>query len=178
MNLGQRAVKELSKARSGLLDRGGKVRILSDDLGYIFEDEKDNLRLRIEVEDIDKYSVLLRSIEAHKAQKDDGRKLSISIVEKQAKTLEEKLTYLLENCRTIEVDRNLMTAQIRSELPFKDDAGIHYYEVLLTKGTSLKFSRYAKQSDKLRVEETCLLSDKILARLIDDLVATIRIDVD
>ena len=62
-----------------------------------------------------------------------------------AKSLSERLTYLMEPIRPIEIDADACVAQLRSSPPQRDDDGRSYYELTVRRGGEIDAGRYRKE---------------------------------
>lgn len=172
MTLGQRTLQELEKPRLA-------GSITSDFIkpgpagSYLYEATDGDVALTIDVHSHDKYSFLVRSIAMRTSRELDSKKSRKEHLQEQAEWLTKRLGYLLESLRLVEVDELHGWAQVRSEIPYDDEAALQYYEILLQGGTSLKFSRYRKERSRAnRVTVPGHFDDQTLSRLIDDLAET------
>ena len=81
-----------------------------------------------------------------------------------ADQLSERLSYLLEELRPIEVDEQLGTVQLRSAPPaFDEGGGVSYYEMLATSGC-LSLCRYQKQRGQPRQRVPTTVTREMLVR--------------
>lgn len=160
MNLGQNVVAAV------------KARARTARAPFAHEEIVDGIHLRLEVQDTDRYGVLMRGLSAH---------VPISphapvpgVLAAQAAEVEKRFTYLLENFRLIELDETGGTAQIRSGAPYREADTLHYYEVLLRCGDTLLFARHQQTGKSGERElEPCYLADQVLARVCDDVAAVL-----
>lgn len=84
-----------------------------------------------------------------------------------------RVTYLMEPLVVLEIDRNEVQAELRSEKPTPRDGSRSYYELVLGKDASARLERVAfKDSDRKRVVVPFQLTREVLERLADDLVAS------
>ena len=137
--------------------------------GYQVEEVEQGIRVRVAVPDLDKYSFKLGKIEVLDER---GRDIASPerVLRKQAKFIEDEISYLLETFRLIELDTRANVAQMRSEKPLQKDQARQYYEILLEQGRRLKFSRYEKKpDDEARQAVPFLLTEDTFSRLLDDL---------
>ena len=93
---------------------------------------------------------------------------SIEQLKKVAEQLSQRLTYLLEAIRPIEVDSDQCVVQLRSVPPQKDDAGVRYYELQVARGGILKLCRYHAPLGQPRVSIPAQVTREVLLRLVRD----------
>jgi hypothetical protein len=172
MNLGQKIVSALQARQHPTKDGphyAGTAR------GFAHKEDAGDLRLVVEVEDFDKYSYLIKNIAVQRSTPHTTESIK-SLLAAQAAEIEKRLTYLQENFRLIELDEIAKRAQVRSASPYQSDDGTrYYYEVLLTEGNALTFSRFIRfKGSKSRMAYPSLFSGETLARVINDLAATLR----
>ena len=88
-------------------------------------------------------------------------------------TLSERLTYLMEPIRPIELDADACTVQMRSSPPQRDDDGRSYYELVVRRGGELNLCRYRKEPGKPRQQVAATVTGEALLRLVDDFEAVL-----
>jgi len=95
---------------------------------------------------------------------------SVSTVdlERIAKALSGRLTYLMEPIRPIEIDADACVAQLRSSPPQRDDDGRSYYELTVRRGGELSLCRYRKEPGTARQQIPATVTREVLLRLVDD----------
>ena len=143
--------------------------------GYQVEELKNGIRVRVAVPDLDKYSFQLSKIDVFDER---GKKLPHpeNVLRKQAKFIEQEVSYLLETFRLIELDTQAQVAQLRSEKPLQKNQARQYYEIVLEQGRKLNFCRYEKKPDAAeRQAMPFLLTEDSFSRLIDDLARAMRV---
>ena len=86
--------------------------------------------------------------------------------------LAQRLTYLLEPVRIMEVDTQLPAVQMRSDPPEVEDHERRYYE-LTAHRSGIQVRRYRKTSGEPRQVIPAQVTREVLARLISDMLATI-----
>ena len=158
MNLGARAVEAV------------KAHAAAARTPFVHEEVGDDIHLTIASQDSDKYGVLVREISARRsaARPHPPAKL----LAEQAAEIEKRFTYLLENFRLIELDRSGGKAQIRSGVPYLETETLHYYEIVLSGGNTLTFTRYQQRGKKGEREiEPCYFTDQVLVRICEDIEA-------
>lgn len=94
-------------------------------------------------------------------------------LERIAKNLSERLTYLMEPIRPIEIDADTCIAQLRSSPPQRDDDGRSYYELTVRRGGEIALSRYRKESGTPRQTIAANVTREVLLRLVDDFEAVL-----
>jgi hypothetical protein len=97
---------------------------------------------------------------------------SVSL-ERLAKSLSERLTYLMEPIRPIEIDADACVAQLRSSPPQRDDDGRSYYELVVRRGGEIALARYRKESGAPRQQIVATVTREVLLRLADDFEAVL-----
>lgn len=103
--------------------------------------------------------------------KHEGKALrDMSEVKKKADDIKDKVTYLEDELRTVEVDESREAVILRSEEPSSTKEGIEYYEVEVSKKGSTEIQRkHFKRKDSDVEEGDFVLSDRLLERLGKDL---------
>jgi hypothetical protein len=96
-----------------------------------------------------------------------------SLLERMAKALAERLTYLMEPIRPIEIDADACVAQLRSSPPQRDDDGRSYYELTVRRGGEIALARYRKESGTPRQQIPATVTREVLLRLVDDFEAVL-----
>src|SRR5262245_61774286 len=89
-------------------------------------------------------------------------------LERIAKSLSDRLTYLMEPIRPIEIDADACVAQLRSSPPQQDDDGRTYYELTARRGGELLLCRYRKEPAAPRQIIPADVTREVLLRLADD----------
>jgi hypothetical protein len=89
-------------------------------------------------------------------------------LERLAKDLSSRLTYLMEPIRPIEIDADACVAQLRSSPPQQDDDGRTYYELTVRRGGELSLARYRKEPGTARRQIPAHVTREVLLRLVDD----------
>ncbi len=90
-----------------------------------------------------------------------------------AKSLSERLTYLMEPIRPIEIDADACVAQLRSSPPQRDDDGRSYYELTVRRGGDISLVRYRKEPGTPRQQIAANVTREVLLRLVDDFEAVL-----
>jgi hypothetical protein len=94
-------------------------------------------------------------------------------LERIAKSLSGRLTYLMEPIRPIEIDADACVAQLRSSPPQHDDDGRSYYELTVRRGGELSLCRYRKEPGTAREQIPITVTREVLLRLVDDFGAVL-----
>jgi hypothetical protein len=170
MKLGQKALEKLNAIRQidNLPETG-------QDSGRMIEETNDGLRLRVEIEDFDKFSCLVKTLGVTRLQAPPNMPLT-ELLLRQARDIERRISYLLENFRLVEVDEFNVLAQVRSVAPYKKNGDTFYYELLLQHGNSVTLTRYRKSATAEKREAVPFhLTPETFERLVDDLAATLHL---
>jgi len=170
MKLGQKALEKLNAIRQveNLQETG-------QDGGCIIEETNDSIRLRVEIEDVDKFSCLVKTFSVTQLQAPPNVPLT-ELLRRQAREIERRISYLLESFRLVEVDECNALAQVRSVAPYKKSGERFYYEMLLQHGNSMTLVRYRKSASSENHELVPFhLTPETFERLVDDLVATLHL---
>lgn len=94
-------------------------------------------------------------------------------LERMAKSLSARLTYLMEPIRPIEIDADACVAQLRSSPPQQDDDGRSYYELTVRRGGEIALARYRKEPGTPRQQIAAHVTRQVLLRLADDFEAVL-----
>ena len=94
-------------------------------------------------------------------------------LERIAKSLSDRLTYLMEPIRPIEIDADACIAQLRSSPPQRDDDGRSYYELTVRRGGEIALARYRKEPGTPREQIPATVTREVLLRLVDDFEAVL-----
>lgn len=131
----------------------------------------DGATLRCEVTAIDALGVSFRKL-ALETLALAG--VPLARLERIAKHLSEKLSYLLEPVEPIEADALTCTVQMRSNPPQKDDDGSSYYELLVKAGGELSLERYRKEPGAKRTPLDATVTREVLLRLAGDFAGVVE----
>jgi hypothetical protein len=171
MNLGQKILEKLHAMR-----RTGDLPEADQDSGYVIEEEMDSMRVTAEILDFDKFSCIVKTLSVTQRQAPPASVSLKELLLRQAAEIERRMTYVLENFRLVEVDEQNYLAQVRSASPYKKSEEKFYYEVLLQHGMGATFARYRQaRGAEQRELVACHLTQETFERLVDDLVATLRL---
>jgi hypothetical protein len=86
-------------------------------------------------------------------------------LERIAKALSERLTYLMEPIRPIELDAGACVAQLRSSLPQRDDDGRSYYELVVRRRGEILLCRFRKEPATPRQQIPATVTGEALLRV-------------
>lgn len=107
----------------------------------------------------------LRSVELEEAV--------VADLERIAKSLSARLTYLMEPISPIEIDAAACVVQMRSTPPQLDDDGRTYYELLVRRGGEIALCRYRKENGTSRQQVPATVTREVLVRLVGDFSAAL-----
>lgn len=98
--------------------------------------ETTRLTWNLKIIDFDKLGLLILHVEIK------AKDTPVLPLEKQSEVLKSKLTYLEEDFKLVEYDRNNRTIILRSNLFHKVESTVNYYEIVLKEGNQLSFNCY------------------------------------
>lgn len=169
MNYGKLILEKLLEER----DRLGETR--TKDKFNILQHKADEFMFQIKFKDIDKYGIVLDYISISKTMPILDTDLINKKLESDASEIQNKITYLLEDFKLIELDRMNKRAQLRSYPPYKEEDSKYYYEIVMDEGNRIHFQRYQYSSKNKRYEKiTSQLTLEIFERLVNDLVSILK----
>lgn len=85
----------------------------------------------------------------------------------------QRVTYLMEPLKVVEIDADQGEVQIRSDGPTPRAEHRSYYEVLLGRSGTCRLHRFTfDETTRRRQRASCNLTREVLERLIDDIAAT------
>ncbi len=135
---------------------------------HILSSALKQIEAKVEVQDRDKYSLLINQITISRNPRSSGKQTAQTL-RRQSLAIAKKVTYLLEDFDLTEIDEKNRVAQIRSSSPHRQTGEVFYYEILLY-GDHLIFNRYRKEKGAtVREKVASHLSNEVVQRLIDDL---------
>lgn len=170
MNPGMKVVAELDRLRRTEYDKSQRPQ----SEGWLHEEIVEGVHLKIAIADFDKFGFLMRQITAVRAASLPAGVVIKNLLAGQAAAIGQRITYLLERFRLVELDELAQRAQVRSVTPYREDKTIHYYEVMLEQGSALTFARYAANGGQPgRALEAFHVTDDICRRLLNDLAAAL-----
>ena len=94
-------------------------------------------------------------------------------LERIGQALSNRLTYLMEPIRPIEIDADHCVAQLRSSPPQRDDDGRSYYELVVRRGGEFCLARYRKEPGNPRTQIAANVTREVLLRLVGDFEAVL-----
>lgn len=176
MNLGRRLVDKLNVIRQAGNGERLSLQQSGENSGYVIEEKMDGISLRVEIQDFDRFSYMVKSISLTRALAPPSTTSLKDLLLLQAAEIERRISYLMESFRLVEIDEVNCLAQVRSTKPYRKNEDTFYYEVLMQHGISLTFSRYRMQHQaKERDVVLSHLTQEILERLVDDLAAVVQL---
>jgi hypothetical protein len=105
------------------------------------------------------------------------RSLTMDELAAHADRICEKVTYLLEPLRCVEVDRQARLALLRSRQPKQKEKQLGYYELLLSADQTASLRRYSyDRGARKRTAVPLILTLDQLEMLVDDLVAALGVE--
>ncbi len=170
MKLGQKVLEKLNASR-----QVEKLPEAGQDSGSMIEEKNDSFRLHVEIEDIDKFSCLVKTLSVTRLQAPPNMPLT-ELLLRQAGEIERRISYLLEGFRLVEVDEFDVLAQVRSVTPYQKNGDTFYYELFLQHGNCVTLTRYRKSAKAEKRELVPFhLTPETFERLVDDLAATLHL---
>jgi hypothetical protein len=94
-------------------------------------------------------------------------------LERIAKSLAERVTYLMEPIAPIEIDAQSCVVQLRSNPPQRDDDGRTYYELTVRRGGEIALMRFRKEDGSTRQQVPATVTREVLLRLVADFSAVL-----
>lgn len=171
MSFGELAIERID----GALEESDHIQELEENGHFSMDEKIDQLRLVAEIENFDKYSILLKKVELHNSKTADMGKHISDHLRKRAQFLADKIKYLLEDLALIEMDEVNHKAQLRSVRPDKQDEMTSYFDLVLHGNAKITFMRYQYNNDaKDRTPISFSLTKEILQRLLDDLAESFQ----
>jgi hypothetical protein len=145
---------------------------------YVFEWRSDDLTIKGEILQEDSIGVLLQSLTLEKNVPDA---VTTSYLQQVATKIEQRVNYLQEPLKLIELDPNANAVQMRSESPEVSEGTISYFELLLKSGAwfghrnRLTLHRYSHLPESERERRTIAfpVTKRQLERLLDDLIEVV-----
>jgi len=132
--------------------------------------DHDGQRLRCELVDLDALGCAFTSFSL---SSDKLAGATVDALCKIGEQLSTKINYLLEPIRTVEVDEDQATVQLRSDPPHRDADRITYYELLVQTSGGLVLKRYRGQSGQPREQIPAQVTREVFGRLVDDFSAAL-----
>ena len=133
----------------------------------------DGIDVEIDFTTVDTLSSSLREIRLNVPSLQQA---DTDVLERWAKALSERVTYLLENIGPLEIDRENQQVLIRSTPPDQQAGSTKFYEMLLRSHDDGNFSlkRYVSENGTPgRMQVDIQATHELLGKLIDDLVDTV-----
>ncbi|MCZ6676101.1 MAG: hypothetical protein O7E52_02500 [Candidatus Poribacteria bacterium] len=134
--------------------------------------QSDTVQISAQLADVDRLGYLLTAVEAQRLDENRsaGIEIEVSQVEERVEMLLEKISYLTETLTLVEKTEDFSRVLIRSATPEKREDGIHYYELTLEAGRSLRMIRQCYDLKARRRKVLPFpLSKGVFERLVTDL---------
>lgn len=169
MNYGPLILAKLRDEKTKLIETKAK------DKFYLLQFAEDDLNFQIRYKDLDKLGIVVDYISIHKRTPILDVEILTKKLEQQAQEIQERLIYLLEAFKLLELDKMNKRAQLRSYPPYKDSDSKYYYEIVLDEANRIHFQRYQYSKTEKRFEKiTSQFTLEIFERLINDLVDILK----
>lgn len=135
------------------------------------DEECDGLGVTVELEAFDRLGLMLRGIEMRSSRMPERGTGLESRLRRQADAVVERIKYLSEDFRVVEVDGVNGAVQLRSAHPHKEGPFLYFSQIVLRGGNSLTLERCRRHSEAKGMTEPAdmNLSRETFARLIEDL---------
>jgi hypothetical protein len=145
---------------------------------YVFEWRADELTIKGEILQEDSIGFMLQSL---MLEKNVEAEVTASYLQQVAQQIEQRVNYLQEPLKLIELDSNANAVQMRSESPEVSEGTISYFEVLLKSGAwfghrnRLTFHRYTSLPERQGERRPIAfpVTKRQLERLLDDLISVV-----
>ncbi len=136
---------------------------------YAEEIQAEGIRLRVSVEDFDRYGLLLHDLELCSLQGPSGE-MPEKKLDHLAKCICDEITYLAGRFQCTELDRDNLAAVLRTEV-VRGAENDFYYEFELTDGTCGRIRHFALEGEVSRRRATpANISTETFRRLVDHLI--------
>lgn len=176
---GENLMVNYGKLMTGLLQEG-KFQTLQNEpkqQHFYLQHSDADFNIQVRFKEAEKYAILVDYISVARVD----QSLTVEEINKylnnQAETVQKRITFLLEEFKLIEQDRQNKRAQLRSYPPHAAENNKFYYEIVLDEGIKAHFQRYQFSREGKRYEKILsLLTMETFERLIDELVAALKID--
>jgi len=124
------------------------------------------VEVHVELEDFDRLGCLLKGVEIFMEESCEDR------IEAQSNNIMDKITYLIDRFKVVELDNFNHQVLLRSEKPLTYDNSLLYDEIIIQKGNHLKLHRVCFDVGKReQMEAHSNISLDLLAKLITDLTS-------
>lgn len=151
-----------------MVDEVRKIAALGGRVSGAVHVDAASLHLTAEVLIADQLSCLIHELSIRATE---GQIYSTDELRVKADDLCQRLSYLLEPIRVLEVDAAEGVVQARSHPPERQPERIRYYELRFATPSTLKLHRFEKRTDQGQRQQIPLqLTYELLEKLIDDLV--------
>ncbi len=155
------------KAQSLQIDEKKKLQYL--------QHEEDGFLFQSRFKEVEKFAVVVDYLSVSQTTPILDVELINKRLEAQAEAIQKNVTFLLEDFKLIEIDRQNKRAQLRSYPPHTEENSKYYYEIVLDEGTRAHFQRYAYSMTEKRYEKiTSQLTTEVFERLVNELVRALQ----
>ncbi len=154
-----------------ILDERNQQKGNSADQQYFYlNHESAGLQYQVKFVDAQKLGIELDYISIKRNQSLEEVAEINEMLSVQAQKIQESVTFLLEDFKLLELDKQNKRAQLRSYPPYADDDAKYYYEIVLDEGNAVHFQRYQFiRQEKRYAKITSQLTAETFERLIDSL---------
>ena len=140
--------------------------VTETNLPLVVAAEHEGSKANLELSDLDRLGCSVLELKV-KGTKDDRMEGDL---ESRASELSQKVNYLLEDIRLVEVNKDKGFALLRSYSPREDKDHIFYYEMTLRDDPSISAVRYKYIKERKSPKQVSyILTKEVLERLVDDL---------
>jgi hypothetical protein len=151
---------------------------LNSEGAYVFEWRSEDIFLKGEILQEDSIGFMLQSLSL---EKNVDAEVTTSYLQQVALQIEQRINYLQEPLKLIELDANANAVQMRSESPEVSEGTISYFELLLKSGAwfghrnRLTFHRYTSMPEREGERRAIAfpVTKRQLERLLDDLITAL-----
>ena len=142
---------------------------------FFLSENYDDVKISVKFKEAEKLGVVLDYLAIARNEPMLDNAAINQELQRQAEEVQGKITFLLEDFRLLELDRQNKRAQLRSYPPQADADSKYYYEIVLEEATEAHFCRYqfnrtAKRFTRIHSQ----LSGETFCRLVDELAEIVR----
>ena len=149
-------------------EKGEQRSIDSTAAGRYFQHKDDTFLLQVRYASAEKMGVMLDYLAVSRQGAEIPTAGVNDRLDAQAVAIQEKVTFLLEEFKLIELDKQNKRAQLRSYPPYAEADARYYYEIMLDEGVKVHFQRYQYVIKDKRYEKiTSQLTPETFERLVN-----------
>lgn len=142
---------------------------------FFVNETHDDIKVSVKFKEAEKLGVVLDYLAISRTEPLLDSSSINEQLEQQAEAVQQNITFLLEDFRLLELDRQNKRAQLRSYPPQADENSKYYYEIVLEDGSDAHFCRYQFNRNQKRFTRIhSQLSGETFIRLTDKLIDIIR----